>query len=493
MKKNLRFGKIPVAGLAATIAVSGAAGNLPVLDSLGMNVAVYAALDPISYIDAPIMAGVAELKPETTNEYTVLTQEILNSPLAEGTYYISSGINVTNRITLAGNVKIILKDGTSSTFEGGIAAGNHTVTIYGQENQSGELIIGSKSKDLEAVTSTTDVTINGGNIKITGYNAVANSGDNGSDAVYADNLFINGGNVEITAGSIDPNSSSTTSYGLSGDGAASGKLFVSGGSLTIKGGDGGYHEVMAHGFASQGSGAVYGAVNVTAGKLVAIGGKGGRGTLESERDADALPSTLTTSLPVYAGSSAVDAIKTSSDQISGKLYVEVGGEELDPVEYLKETVSDSGVTFTKETTDEYKPLTQEWVSLAEAEASAGDKTITLLAGTYYLNENIEVSYPLLFDGDVVFILKDGATPTFKGGISAGGHNFTVYAQEGGTGKLVLKYTELYDVSIYDTVIGASSITINGGNIEIEGFQAPDDSNREGRAAVTLDVNGANVM
>ena len=265
MKKNLRFGKIPVAGLAATIAVSGAAGNLPVLDSLGMNVAVYAALDPISYIDAPIMAGVAELKPETTNEYTVLTQEILNSPLAEGTYYISSGINVTNRITLAGNVKIILKDGTSSTFEGGIAAGNHTVTIYGQENQSGELIIGSKSKDLEAVTSTTDVTINGGNIKITGYNAVANSGDNGSDAVYADNLFINGGNVEITAGSIDPNSSSTTSYGLSGDGAASGKLFVSGGSLTIKGGDGGYHEVMAHGFASQGSGAVYGAVNVTAG------------------------------------------------------------------------------------------------------------------------------------------------------------------------------------------------------------------------------------
>ena len=148
-------------------------------------------------------------------------------------YVVNDEINITDRITVTGNVHLILADGCNLTASKGInvSAGN-SLSIYGQTNGSGAL---------EATRDSYNAGIgggfgSGGEVTATGGNGGAGIGGgyNGS-----------GGEVTIYGGTV-------TATGYSGAGIGGGQN-GNGGAVTISGGT-----VTATGYSGAGIGSGYG-------------------------------------------------------------------------------------------------------------------------------------------------------------------------------------------------------------------------------------------
>ena len=155
-------------------------------------------------------------------------------------WYVITGTNVqcVKGIVIQGNVNLILADGAKLTVTGDISkagiqvsdAGN-SLTIYGQDNQSGQLITTGTSYAAGIgggkEGSGSNITINGGAITATGDNYAAGigGGDNGDGS----NIIINGGKVTANGG----NRAAGIGGGQFGN---SSNIIINGGKVTANGG-----------------------------------------------------------------------------------------------------------------------------------------------------------------------------------------------------------------------------------------------------------------
>ena len=170
---------------------------------------------PISYMNADGSLGY-----KAANEYTVLTGGGATS-LSAGWYVVNSNINYTGKVTINGDVTIILCDGCTMNIgtEGSPISeqglGGQNLTIYGQtlnETAAGQLnvyaarnyansvglsyyvqnsgnvnVINSGTNDAYGIEA--DFTINGGKLYVRGV----------SRAIGSSNIYINGGKVTTIA------------------------------------------------------------------------------------------------------------------------------------------------------------------------------------------------------------------------------------------------------------------------------------------------------
>jgi len=173
-------------------------------------------------------------------------------------YVVKEAVTINDRITVTGNVHLILADKAILTAKKGIdVSDGNSLTIYAQTDMltesTGKIVAesydynagigGSKNKDGGTITITGgDVTASskfgasigggsdgtGGSIKITGGTVTANSKDSG--AGIGGGSYAAGGNIEITGGDVI----ATSMYGAGiggGRGGAGGSIKITGGKV----------------------------------------------------------------------------------------------------------------------------------------------------------------------------------------------------------------------------------------------------------------------
>ena len=262
----------------------------------------------VSYIDPT-----KEQTAQTCDSATVVTETDTAwgaSDSQEHWYVVNSNVTINTRVTVTGDVHLILKDGFTLNATKGInVSEGNSLTIYAQSagEGMGKLITtGSVSvagiggiwfygADSANCTSGT-ITINGGMVKATGGYSSAGIGGSSSGGTGG-TITINGGTVTATGGvnsagiggdggSITINSGTVTATGGSGGaGIGSGRESSAGGTITINGG-----HVTANG--SQGSQQYYsagigggfkgagGSITINGGVVEAHGGWTGIGSGE---------------------------------------------------------------------------------------------------------------------------------------------------------------------------------------------------------------------
>ena len=185
-------------------------------------------------------AGQVKYTPTTTADNVTVTV-VDSSTTTWGssrstTWYVvndPTGVTISSRITVRGNVHLILADGASLTASKGItvAEGNN-LTIYGQENGTGTLATGTPDRNNAGIGSIGGpddetsgvITINGGTVTATGGETAAGIGG-GSSA--SGTVIINGGTVDATGGS--------SGAGIGGGESDSGTVTINGGTVKANG------------------------------------------------------------------------------------------------------------------------------------------------------------------------------------------------------------------------------------------------------------------
>ncbi len=162
---------------------------------------------PVSYLDE-------KGTEQSCSDYEVVTAD--NTQWNNGWYYVvNSDVTINQRISVNGDVKLILTDGHTLTVNGGIhVTGDDRFTVYGQENGTGKL----------TATATNNVGAGiGGNGSMT---TSAQDGENGGTIVIA------GGIIEAVGGDRPEDTDSP----CGGAGIGNGEGASNGGSVTIYGG-----------------------------------------------------------------------------------------------------------------------------------------------------------------------------------------------------------------------------------------------------------------
>ncbi|MGO4962981.1 InlB B-repeat-containing protein [Anaerovoracaceae bacterium Sow4_D4] len=159
----------------------------------------------------------------------------------ETTWYVAQGdVTIESRVTVTGDVHLILADGCNLTVNGGIYVSSWTaskLTIYGQENGTGELYAyASSGSDFagiggnkEPYGTSGEITINGGNITAVGDGIGAGIG--GGDMGGFECITINGGTVTATGG----NNGGSSGIGTFEGGSTYGTITISGGTVMATG------------------------------------------------------------------------------------------------------------------------------------------------------------------------------------------------------------------------------------------------------------------
>ena len=182
-------------------------------------------------------------------------------------YGVEDNVVIHHRLKVKGDVKLVLKDGSSLTVEGGIHLSTGSLTIYAQKNGTGKLIANGWTSQYNYDQNAAGIggnysepcgalTINGGIITATGgYDCAGIGGEYGS-------ITINGGNITATGGDrayLGPERGT----GGSGIGCTSIKYHCT---VSIRGGT-----VTATGIYQPGIG---GDVTISGGTVTATGGVG---------------------------------------------------------------------------------------------------------------------------------------------------------------------------------------------------------------------------
>ena len=289
-------------------------------------ITVALAADPVtdvSYLDETGTSQTCASATEVTSSDTGWTT---------GWYVVQGTVEIGSRVTVSGDVHLILTDGCTLTVNGGIQVQDNStestpntnaLTIYGQTqpvldadgnvtNNVGKLIATGAERDYNAVIggnggnsyggSCGTIIINGGTVTATstGYGA-AIGGGNGDTGGSGGTITINGGNI---------NASNQIGAGIGGgegggDGGSGGEITITGGVVKaesnggaaigggysggVTGGDGGTititgGSVIATGVDGAGIGSGYGThggsggeVTITGGTVTATGGDGAEG------------------------------------------------------------------------------------------------------------------------------------------------------------------------------------------------------------------------
>ena len=263
---------------------------------------------------------------------------------SEGWYVVDGDVAINSRVSVTGNVNLILKDDCKLTVDGGIGLQpDSNISIYGQGEGTGELSIdgcdfGNAGIGSNNGGSCGDIAINGGCVDVRGSADAAGIGS-GFSSSNCGQITINGGNVSATAGDggsgIGSGYSGSSCLGISING---GSVFATGGtnasgvgggycsgcgSIDIKGGT---VTATGGGYGSAGIGAGYadesscGAITIEGGVVSATGGDSapgiGSGKLNTEN------------VKFYTGNNGHAVIFTSSisdqsnkDNWSGVIFI----------------------------------------------------------------------------------------------------------------------------------------------------------------------------
>ena len=171
--------------------------------------------DPVGYIDE-------NNQQKTCTTYTLVTGN--DNAWNDGWYVVDSDVTI-GRVTVSGDVKLILTDGCNLTVNGGIdVSGSNALTIYGQSGGTGSLEA-TGSEDNAGIGN--GLRGDGGSITINGGSITANGGWGG--AGIGSGRYGSGGSITITGGTV------IATGGKYGAGIGGGN-YSSGGSITINGG-----------------------------------------------------------------------------------------------------------------------------------------------------------------------------------------------------------------------------------------------------------------
>ena len=141
-----------------------------------------------------------------------------------GTYVVEGNVTITGNITLSGNVNLIIKDGATLTAKK-IIGYNNNLSIYGQANQTGQLVVDNPGDD--AITSMKTLEVH--SAKVT---ATSSYSDRGA-LCYIGTFNVYGGSVDAQ------NTGSKGGYGIWLGG--NGPMNIYGGEVKAVGkGNGGY-------------------------------------------------------------------------------------------------------------------------------------------------------------------------------------------------------------------------------------------------------------
>ena len=251
-------------------------------------------------VDGFVITAHAETTPEEIN---VSTQT-----LEDGHTYITKEGSNEYRITVNGNVTLILRDGTTFNAKNGFEVqSGGMLTILGDSEGTGKLVVNAKRNpgpignttkigSLTAIAG--NVTIYGGTVEATGWsgaNGKSNGesvdeagGEPGGHGIGGDGATVKicGGTVNATGGNGGDGGKlvklSDTSWGYPGSNGGDGicgTVTIEGGTVTASGGNGGTGASGKIGSAGGGKGGhgINGSVTMQGGRLTANGGTGGSG------------------------------------------------------------------------------------------------------------------------------------------------------------------------------------------------------------------------
>ena len=198
-------------------------------------------LYPVYNTDGVPTSGIKEWKKAEVTA-TVLTGQDTQRDIGTGWYVVTSNseISFPKGLSCTGKVHLILADKAQLIAKGdrdrktpGIrVTGTASLTIYGQDRQSGELIASVPFGDAAGIgggyqASGSNITINGGTITATGGGSGAGIG--GGDNAMGSNITINGGVVTATGGAAGA--------GIGGGRYGRGcNITINGGTVTANGG-----------------------------------------------------------------------------------------------------------------------------------------------------------------------------------------------------------------------------------------------------------------
>jgi hypothetical protein len=131
-----------------------------------------------------------------------------------GTYVVEEEVTINGSITLNGNVDLIIKDGATLTANM-INGDNKNLSIYGQANQSGELVVNCTATYSDAISTITTLEVH--SAKVT---ATASGFNRGG--------FYDIGTFNVYGGLVDAKNTGSKGFGIS---------LKAGGSMNIYGGE----------------------------------------------------------------------------------------------------------------------------------------------------------------------------------------------------------------------------------------------------------------
>ena len=284
----------------------------------------------VTYLDAD---GTLKTSPSAT-EVTSSDTEWTGTTTNPGWYVVNTNVTIgtednPQRVTVSGDVHLILTDGCTLTVNGGIQVQDdddditngsaNALTIYAQSTDKstmGKLIAKGAERDYNAVIGGNEgngyggsggaITINGGVVKATNTKGAGIGGGYGSDSGGSGGtITINGGYVEASnqigagigggegggdggsGGEITINGGSVIATGVNGagigggQGDGGGQGGGSGGTITINGGSviatGVNGAAIGGGYSGGGTGGDGGTITITGGSVIATGNVNGAG------------------------------------------------------------------------------------------------------------------------------------------------------------------------------------------------------------------------
>ena len=226
--------------------------------------------------------GYASIKAhrETVETTQTITSDSLS--LETGWYVVPGTVRISERLSLSGDVKIILMDGAELTVHGGIGLsdGDTNLTIYAQStgDNMGKLTVDSVPESCAGIGSNNGgscgtIIIHGGNLTVLGGNEGAgigsgNSGSHSAIGIWGGKLSVTGGRHGAGIGS--GNSGTCENRSTSDLPVQSPLIYIYGGSVTAYGGYG------AAGIGTGYDGSCT-TINIRGGSVTAYGGEGGAG------------------------------------------------------------------------------------------------------------------------------------------------------------------------------------------------------------------------
>ena len=396
----------------------------------------------VSYIDPT-----KEQTAQTCDSATVVTESdtTWGDDNNDGWYVVNGNVTIDQRVTVTGDVHLILADGYTLTASQGIHVDeSQSLTIYGQSVGTGKLTARG-GFDQAGIGGNEDqsggtITINGGTVTANG--GYGSAGIGGSRKAEGGTITINGGTVTAngseggagigrgysgTGGTITINGGTVTATGGSGgagigsgrDGGAGGTITINGGHVTANGSQGSqryYSAGIGGGFKGAG-----GSITINGGVVEAHGGWTGIGSGEQASAESTCEVTVKGGVVTATGDNSAGIGGTFSTGDNGNAVIIANGRDDNEISNDGNTTSWSGVIFQGTTGQVYGTSvtpTEDFTIPADYTLTIdGGKTLTIPADvTLTVNGEITNSGTLNIQG--IITGTGSITQKFKQTVSA---------------------------------------------------------------------------